>query len=313
MKPTILNSSIAHFFMLLFVYTAVAKIFNLTTNGVELGSLPSMGSLATITTVAVPILELTIVVMLFFPAWRQKGLWASLILLALFTLYILRSWLIGDQLSCGCGGILEDLSQRQHLLLNSACMALACIGIYGSRTNLMGAAIKFKWPGTTLTILLFGLITWVILRAEAAPSAVKTGLEGRSLPSFDILLTDSVTHLDTKDIPGGKPFIMIAFSPYCPHCRREIADIEHNMEKFAGTHFFLITPYSISELKTFYQSLNLSSYPNITVGVDYNDAFLSYFKSRSVPYTAIYDAKRRLAQGIPGRADIVTLYDCVKY
>ena len=52
-------------------------------------------------------------------------------------------------------------------------------------------------------------------------------------------------------------------------------------------------------------------YPNITAAADNKNAFLLYYHQHSIPFTAIYDGKKRLAQVIPGRADMAQLSRCV--
>ena len=125
------------------------------------------------------------------------------------------------------------------------------------------------------------------------------------------MLPDSLTHLNSSDIPAGKPFIVIGFSPYCPHCRGEIMDITQNIRKFQDTHIYLVTTFSIPELRDFYDKLQLQKYPGITLGMDKKNAFLSYFNIHMIPFTAIYDGKKRLDEAMAGRTDIATLSRCL--
>lgn len=311
MKPKILYNGIAHFFMLFFLYTAIAKFFEMGSFRQTLTSLQFISGLAGVISWSLAFLEIVIVSMLFAPQWRLSGLWSSAIVMSLFTLYLFGVYFIDDHLFRSFGGILEDLSLKQHIIFNIACIILASIGIYAGRNEKQIILPKFGWTATTLSIFLLSFIAWIILTAEKTPPIIKTGFEGSILPSFDIVLPDSVTHFNTNDIPMGKPFVIIAFSPYCPHCKGEIADIEKNMERFADIHFYLITSFSLSDLKPFYERMRLNKYPSITVGSDEKNIFLPHFKWHMVPYTTIYDAKKRLAQVIPGRVDITMLTRCV--
>ena len=45
----------------------------------------------------------------------------------------------------------------------------------------------------------------------------KTGLEGKIMPSFKLLLEDSITYVDTKNIPIGKPVVLFYYGPHCPY------------------------------------------------------------------------------------------------
>jgi thiol-disulfide isomerase/thioredoxin len=312
MKPNILYSAVVHFFMLLFVYTGVAKIVDISSFRLELAASPFLGFAVGFLTWALPILELLIVVGLFIPAWRLRGLYASLILMGLFTLYVSGIVFIDDHLSCSCGGIVENLTPRQHLLFNGACMVLAWLGIRAGRgRNNESPQLRSPWWATSIVLLLFGSAGWIMVTAAKAPTLDKTGLEGRPLPGFDLVLADSVTHLNTRNIPTGQPFVIVGFSPYCPHCQGEIKDILHNMQQFQGIHIYLVTFFPLADLRAFYKKFQLEKYPNVTAAADKKDAFLLYFHQHSIPFTAVYDGKKRLAQVIPGRADMALLTRCI--
>ena len=134
-------------------------------------------------------------------------------------------------------------------------------------------------------------------------TAIKTGLEGKPLPSFDFLLRDS-TAFNSSNIPNGSPIILFYFSPTCPYCRAELKLIEDNITSLKRFRFYLLTPASVSAINAFYIKYNLKDYPNITVGFDYAFELGNYFNIKAVPYNAIYDAKRNLHQVIPGKASV---------
>ncbi len=311
MKPNTLYGAVAHFFMLLFVYTTVAKIMDFSAFRLELAVSPIWGSAAGFVALALPLTEILIVVALFLPAWRLRGLYASFLLMALFILYVLGLLFIDDHLSCSCGGVIENLTPRQHLLFNTACIVLALIGIWSGRTKKDDVRQQGgKWWTTSAALFLFVSIGWLTLTAAKTPALEKTGFEGRPLPSIDLVLADSVTHLNTKDIPEGKPFVIVGFSPYCPVCRREIKDILHNMKQFESVHIYLITYFPVTDLKYFYTNFQLAKYPNVTAAVDSGNVFLKNFHQHFIPFTTVYDSKKRLAQVIPGR-DIRLLSNCI--
>ena len=131
-------------------------------------------------------------------------------------------------------------------------------------------------------VVVFASIGWVLLAAARAPVRIKTGFEGRLLPEFTLLLADSTTQLNTRDIPMGKPFIMTGFSPYCRHCQAEMGDIIRHIRQFGDTAIYFVTPWSYSDLKKFYVAFHLEKYPTIVTGVDAKNAFLGYFEARPI-------------------------------
>jgi thiol-disulfide isomerase/thioredoxin len=301
MKRTFLVDSIAFFFVLLFLYTGVAKLTEVHLFKEQMTSSPLLGPMAGIIAWALPIGEVLLAITLFIPAWRLKGLYITLALMTLFTVYVIVILFMDNQLSCSCGGIIEELSPKQHVLFNSACVILSGVAILVARKKQPN--IRFQWLTGTSAVCLFLLVGWTLFTAFSAPATVKTGMEGRLLPSFDLLLADSVTNFNTADIPTGQPFIVIGFSPWCTHCQAETRDIIQHIQQLKNTRIYYVTPYPFDQMKIFYRAFKLEQYPNITMGRDGKNIFFSYFKARGVPYTAIFDAKRRLRQVFTNQAD----------
>jgi len=290
MKRTVLVDVVVYFFVILFLYTSLEKLLE-----------PMAGLVAW----TLSFIEIGVATLLFIPATRLKGLYASLILMILFTCYLIAILLIDDHLSCTCGGIIENLSPRQHLIFNTATIVLAVIALLNTRK--MSSSSRFRWISAGSIVVLFASIGWIILVAASAPVRIRTGFEGRLIPEFTLLLADSTTYLNTSDIPTGKPFIMTGFSPYCRHCQAEMGDIIRHIRQFGDTTIYFVTPYSYSDLKKFYVAFQLEKYPTIVTGVDVKNVFLGYFGAPYIPYTAIYDSKKRLKEVIPGQATAALL------
>jgi len=301
MKRTLLVNIIAYFFIFLFLYTGASKLMDVHVFKEQLTSSPLLGPLAGIITWALPIGEILLAIALFIPSLQLKGLYATLILMGFFTVYVTVILFMDSHLSCSCGGIIEELSPKEHVLFNSACVVLSCIGIAVARRK--EPTIGFKRFAGSSAIGLFLLIGWTLFTAFSTPSMIKTGMEGRLLPSFDLLLADSTT-LNTDKIPTGKPMIVIGFSPTCTHCQAETQNLLQRMDSLKNTRILFITPFPFDQMKVFYRYFKLARYPNITMGRDSQDYFLKYFKAQGVPYTTIFDSKKRLKQVIVKEARI---------
>lgn len=133
--------------------------------------------------------------------------------------------------------------------------------------------------------------------------ALKTGLEGKMLPSFNLLLADSVTTFNTANLPKNKPIVLFFFSPTCPYCRAQTEEIVKNIQSLKGVEFCILTFAPYSEFKSFYTEYKLDKYKNIIAGVDYANFFPDYFKAQSVPYTVFYNNKKQLKQVMLGKLD----------
>jgi len=136
------------------------------------------------------------------------------------------------------------------------------------------------------------------------PPKVKVKLEGRPMPSFDLLLQDSVTRLNTDSIREGNPVILFYFNPDCPYCKAQITDILNHISIFKGVQFYLFTSYQYKDLEDFYKRYHLKDYPNITVAVDYSNFFSTHFPVDAVPYLAIYDKEKKLKRILVGNHNV---------
>lgn len=122
------------------------------------------------------------------------------------------------------------------------------------------------------------------------------------LPAFNILLLDSSTIINTASISEENAFVLLYFSPDCDHCQREIKDLLRNMDKVKNTKFYFVTSNRFEELKAFNNEYNLTNYPNILVGRDYELFIIRNFKNSTPPYLAIYDKNKKQRAVFAGEA-----------
>ncbi|MGF6850207.1 thiol-disulfide isomerase/thioredoxin [Chitinophaga sp. W3I9] len=132
----------------------------------------------------------------------------------------------------------------------------------------------------------------------------QTGKENQLLPTFNIILADSsTTNINTDNIPVGKPIVLFYFSPYCPFCKMEMKEIVKNINRLGNIEFYILTPYSFTEMKNFYDEFDLKRFNNIKTGID-NQLFIGkYFNTVSIPYIAIYGQDKRLNGAFVGNVN----------
>lgn len=124
---------ISALFILLFVYTAVSKLSEIPNFQNVLSKSPLIGSMAPYIAWGLPILELLVAALLFIPKTRRWGLFSSLALMIGFTVYLGYMIYFTPNLPCSCGGVLSQMSWKQHLIFNTAFTLLALIGVLLSR------------------------------------------------------------------------------------------------------------------------------------------------------------------------------------
>ena len=106
--------------IILFLYTGIAKIMDYSIFKEQLALSPILSWAAEPVALLLPGVEFIIVLILVIPRWRLKGLYASLTIMTLFTIYIIALFSISSEMPCSCGGIIEQLSWKQHIVFNSA-------------------------------------------------------------------------------------------------------------------------------------------------------------------------------------------------
>jgi hypothetical protein len=133
MKRNILTEIIAALFILLFVYTATSKLFEFRNFRDVLETSPSIGKFAPIVAWTLPFAEIGIALLLFFPRTKRFGLWSSLIIMLVFTGYLVYMIYLTNFRPCSCGGVLKQLTWKQHLIFNGAFTILAATGLWLDR------------------------------------------------------------------------------------------------------------------------------------------------------------------------------------
>jgi len=125
----IITTGIVSFFILLFIYTATSKIFTFKEFSNGLHMVPVFGTFHSIVAVIIISLDIIIGFLLIVPATQKIGLYCTLVLLFIFTVYLIYMVSFVDILPCSCGGITSYLSWEDHIWCNSILILLAGFGI----------------------------------------------------------------------------------------------------------------------------------------------------------------------------------------
>jgi putative oxidoreductase len=77
----------------------------------------------------VPGLEILITLLLIIPRTRRIGLYISISLLTLFSIYLIYMVSFTPHLPCSCGGVISKLTWRQHIFFNLFFIAITLIAL----------------------------------------------------------------------------------------------------------------------------------------------------------------------------------------
>ena len=127
-------SSIYVALAILFLHTASSKFLNFSGFVHDMNNQPFPNNWTPFLVWAIPLTEIAIVISYFFSKTRLAGLYASLILMSVFTIYSALVLLhVFAYVPCSCGGFIKLLSWPQHLAFTLTISALCVWGIRLSR------------------------------------------------------------------------------------------------------------------------------------------------------------------------------------
>ena len=149
MKRNLIIEFIGSSLILLFVYTAISKLLDYSSFKSVLSKSPLIGGNAGIVALALPITEIMVALLLFVPRMRVWGMYGSVALMSVFTLYLAYMINFTPKLPCSCGGVLKQMTWNQHLVFNIFFLVLSVTGLVLERKR-----IKRK-PGHELPPVVF--------------------------------------------------------------------------------------------------------------------------------------------------------------
>ena len=129
-KRQVLLECISALLIMLFLYASLSKFLDFHTFIGEMNNQPLPNSWIPFLVWFIPCSEILICIALLFERTRLLGLYASLVLMSLFTIYSIIIILnFFGRIPCSCGGVIKRLTWRQHIVLNLFYMALSIAGI----------------------------------------------------------------------------------------------------------------------------------------------------------------------------------------
>ncbi|WP_141675536.1 MauE/DoxX family redox-associated membrane protein [Formosa haliotis] len=120
---------ISNLLVVLFLYAAISKLINFEHFSWQLSQSPYISPLSSLLSWLIPVVEILIAITLISKKYRTLGLYSSLIILTAFTLYIFSVLKFSDNIPCSCGGVLSNLSWKNHLIFNLAFILFTIFGI----------------------------------------------------------------------------------------------------------------------------------------------------------------------------------------
>jgi putative oxidoreductase len=144
-KRQVIIECICALLILLFLYASLSKFLDFKTFTGEMNNQPLPNSWTPFLVWLIPCTEIAISVALVFEYTRLLGLYASLVLMGLFTIYTIIILLhFFSYVPCSCGGVIRRLTWGQHLVFNLFFVALSVHGITLQRRKFFKSIIITK-------------------------------------------------------------------------------------------------------------------------------------------------------------------------
>ncbi|SDF80831.1 hypothetical protein SAMN05216464_1341 [Mucilaginibacter pineti] len=114
----------------LFFYASIMKLIDIDRSRIEMMKQVFPRPVANILVWAIPVTEIIVAIVLLYPKTRIMGLFLALTLMFLFTGYIILVLAHYFRVvPCSCGGILEHMTYRTHIVFNIFFLLLSLSGI----------------------------------------------------------------------------------------------------------------------------------------------------------------------------------------
>jgi uncharacterized membrane protein len=126
---TMFAEIISAVFVFLYLYTAIDKFVNLEHFYQVMTKSPMLRPFAAVLSGLIPTVEAALAVLLIIPRTRRIGLWGATRLIFIFAAYIFYMLITSSDLPCTCGGIIQELTWAQHLVLNLGLMVSGVIAL----------------------------------------------------------------------------------------------------------------------------------------------------------------------------------------
>jgi thiol-disulfide isomerase/thioredoxin len=180
-----------------------------------------------------------------------------------------------------------------------------------TNTQLLNKRIAFM-NQSSLALLITSLLVTNVSCKQPKQKPYVTGMESRPLPAFNLLLPDSVTYLNTKEIKSSKPIILFYYSTSCQFCRAQMREMLNHMDRYKDNVLIVTTNEDFKSMRLFIDYFNLDKYENVIAGLDTSNTIETTFRVIGVPFTAVFSNNKKLTAAYVGRLRGEALWNATK-
>lgn len=162
-----------------------------------------------------------------------------------------------------------------------------------------------------LFLLCLSVISSLVLSAQkdSSDNYVKNFM---NIPLMQVPVLPDSSLYTNANIRKHAPFVLMFFNPDCDHCQKETKELLAYKDELKNIQILMVSASTLSEIRDFYETYQLSSMPNISMGRDIQYRLGSIYKLRTYPSIFVYDSSGALAKAFVGNIGIPAILDAVK-
>ena len=235
--------------MVLFVYSALSKLLEFQNFQAQLGQSPLISAYTGFVSYSLLIIELLIAILLAVPKSRYSALLASFGLMLMFTAYIVVILNYSSFIPCSCGGILEKLGWKEHLIFNIAFTILAAIASLFIATNKSKTVLKLAIIAILGSAVIVTLYKYSENKMHQENPFIRRFIQGAAIQTKEVDLINNFKYFagtDGKTMYFGDshaPLYILAYDTTLKTKRHYKIQLEREDFPFTSVQVRIAPPY----------------------------------------------------------------------
>lgn len=248
LKPIIVEI-ISIILIILFVYSALSKMLEFQNFQAQLGQSPLLSAYTGFVSYSVLTVEFLVAILLAIPKSRYIALLSSFGLMLMFTAYILVILNYSSFVPCSCGGILEKLGWKEHLIFNIGFTILAAIASLFINANKLKTILKMAIITIISSAIIVILYTFSEQRMHTENPFIRRFIQGATYKTAEAELNNNSKYFAGTDGnliyfgDSAAPLYIIAYNTTLKTKHTYKIQLERENFPFSSVQVRIVPPY----------------------------------------------------------------------
>ena len=140
-----------------------------------------------------------------------------------------------------------------------------------------------------------------------APHADNMPKDPKALPPIVLLKGDTVSKFNTDSLAKGRPTLLYFYGPGCKPCDTMSQKMAAAMDTLKDINIVFISAGSFHDVKLYQEKYHFEQFPNVRLGLDYNNVFFRFYGGQAYPLLVFYDKNRQIKRANYGSLPLDTV------